>query len=387
MKKILYISNVPWDTNYGAGTSLRLHLNSLEKFFKKNQISINILCRYGLKEIFFNKKIISNNSSYFKIHKIVYALDDLKKIINFEVKENLYLQLKKKISSFVNVIAEVIFYIKLYNLFKINNFDIVHCNSLITIGFINRLKKIGLIKKSKIILHVREVALRTLPLKYKQNIKLVDEFICIDEFVKKSLCYSLKIKSINIHVLNNPFRVGYKKISKKIIKIFKKNKFYFAIIGLINEGKGTEFVIRSFLEAKIKNSEILIVGKGNGILSQKYKNKKNIRFLEEIPNLGETNFYNKIDYLIRGDATESYGRTTFEALLSGCKVIIPKNNYTLISKDLKPFQNLIQYYKIRSKQDLIRILQSLKKYKKQKKQSNNFKDYSKKIVEIYKNIF
>jgi hypothetical protein len=251
----------------------------------------------------------------------------------------------------------------------------------------NLLKKIGLIKKSKIILHVREVALRTLPLKYKQNIKLVDEFICIDEFVKKSLCYSLKIKSINIHVLNNPFRVGYKKISKKIIKIFKKNKFYFAIIGLINEGKGTEFVIRSFLEAKIKNSEILIVGKGNGILSQKYKNKKNIRFLEEIPNLGETNFYNKIDYLIRGDATESYGRTTFEALLSGCKVIIPKNNYTLISKDLKPFQNLIQYYKIRSKQDLIRILQSLKKYKKQKKQSNNFKDYSKKIVEIYKNIF
>ena len=83
-KKILYISNVPWDTLYGAGSSLRLHFQALEKNFKKNNINADIICRYGLIEFFIKKKIsFTNTPKFCKIHKIVFFLDGINEIVNF----------------------------------------------------------------------------------------------------------------------------------------------------------------------------------------------------------------------------------------------------------------------------------------------------------------
>mgnify|MGYP001483943074 FL=1 len=95
-KKILYISNVPWDTLYGAGSSLRLHFKTLEKNFKKNNINADIICRYGLKEFFIKKKIsFSDTPKFIKIHEIVFYLDKIDEIVNFEFKnkKNFFLKL------------------------------------------------------------------------------------------------------------------------------------------------------------------------------------------------------------------------------------------------------------------------------------------------------
>ena len=99
-KKILYISNVPWDTLYGAGSSLRLHFQALEKNFKKNNINADIICRYGLKEFFIKKKkSFSNIPKFLKVHKIVFYLDKIDEIVNFEFKnkKNFFLKFRKKI--------------------------------------------------------------------------------------------------------------------------------------------------------------------------------------------------------------------------------------------------------------------------------------------------
>ena len=44
-----------------------------------------------------------------------------------------------------------------------------------------------------------------------------------------------------------------------------------------------------------------------------------------VESLSDTNFYEKIDLLIRGDKTFRTGRTVFEALYQGKEVLIPKS--------------------------------------------------------------
>jgi hypothetical protein len=394
-KKILYISNVPWDTLYGAGSSLRLHFKALEKNFKKNNINADIICRYGLKEFFIKKKVsFSNKHQFLKIHKIVFYLDKFDEIVNFEFKNKkiFFLRLRKKISEFINLIAEIFFYIKIYNMNKKNNYDFVHCNSVLTIGFLNRLKKFRILNKVNTILHVRELLLNPLPTKYKKRLNQINKFVCINDDTKNALSRILnKKKKLDIEVVNNPFSPGILKISKEIDNKFENNITYFAIAGVVTEGKGVEFVINSFLKARLLKSKLLVVGNGNNLkkITEKFRKNDNIKFLGEIKDLGLTNFYKKIDFLIRGEKTTGLGRTVFEALYSGSNIILPKRkNDELLDRNLKSFKKKIKFYKPRSEIELVRLLRSIKHVKKKikRKNLNNFKYYSSNMINIYSNL-
>tara|TARA_Y100000389_G_scaffold199988_1_gene239494 strand:- start:11157 stop:12344 length:1188 start_codon:yes stop_codon:yes gene_type:complete len=393
-KKILYISNVPWDTLYGAGSSLRLHFQALEKNFKKNNISADVICRYGLKEFFIKKKkSFSNIPKFLKIHKIVFYLDKIDEIVNFEFKnkKNFFLKFRKKISDFFNLITEIFFYIKIYNMNKKNNYDFIHCNSVLTIGFLNRLKKFHILNEVTTILHVRELLINPLPIGYKKEINQINKFICINDDTKNALNVALpKKKKLDIEVINNPFSPGIIKISKKIDDKLKNNITYFAIVGVVTEGKGIEFVINTFLKAKLLRSKLLVVGKGSDFkkMTEKFKKNYNIKFLGEIEDLGLTNFYEKIDFLIRGDKTTGIGRTVFEGLYSGARVILPKHRNDKLDRYLKSFKNQIKFYKPRSEIELVRLLKSTKHVKERinRKNQNNFKYYSSNMINIYSNL-
>lgn len=390
-KKILYISNVPWDTLYGAGSSLRLHFQALEKNFKKNNIKVDIICRYGLKEFFIKKKSFSNVPKFLKVHKTVFYLDKIDEIVNFEFKnkKNFFLKFRKKISDFFNLITEIFFYIKIYSINKKNKYDFVHCNSVLTIGFLNRLKKFRILKKINTILHVRELLKNPLPIKYKKRLYEINKFVCINDDTKNALSRVLnKKKKLDIEVVNNPFSPGILKISKEIDNKFENNISYFAIAGVVTEGKGIEFVINSFLKAKLLKSKLLVVGNGVDLkkITEKFRKNDNIKFLGEIKDLGLTNFYKKIDFLIRGEKTTGLGRTVFEALYSGSNVILPRrNDDKLLDRNLKIFKNQIKFYKPRSETELVRFLRSTKYVKKKikRKNLNNFKYYSSNMINIY----
>ena len=107
---------------------------------------------------------------------------------------------------------------------KKNNYDFVHCNSVVTIGFLNRLKKFCILNKVTTILHVRELLINPLPIEYKKKINQINKFICINDDTKNSLKRVLsKKKKLDIQVVNNPFSPGIIKISKEIYSKLKKN--------------------------------------------------------------------------------------------------------------------------------------------------------------------
>jgi glycosyltransferase involved in cell wall biosynthesis len=271
---------------------------------------------------------------------------------------------------------------------KKNNYDFIHCNSVVTIGFLNRLKRFGFLKNLNTILHVRELLVNSLPLKYKKRLNQINRFICISDDTKHALTKVLsKKKKTCVDVINNPFNPGSFKLSTKIQNKLKKNITYFALAGLVTEGKGVEFVLDSFLKAKLAKSILLVVGYGNDFkkLVKKFKRENNIKFLGEIKNLGLTNFYEKIDFLIRGDKTTGVGRTVFEALYSGCKIILPKYNNDKLDRNLKNFKNEIQYYTPRSKRQLIKLFQSIKRTKNttKRKKINNLNYYTSSILNVY----
>lgn len=391
-KKILYISNVPWDTLYGAGSSLRLHFQALEKNFKKNNIKADIICRYGLKEFFIEKKKSFSKPKFLKVHKIVFYLDKIEEIVNFEFKnkKNFFLKFRKKISDFFNIIAEIFFYIKIYNLNKKNNYDFVHCNSVVTIGFLDRLKKFYILNKVTTLLHVRELLINPLPIEYKKKINQINKFICINDDTKNALNVALPKKKKDIKVIHNPCNPGIIKIAKKIDNKLKKNITYFAIAGMVTEGKGVEFIINSFLKAKLLRSKLLVVGDGSDLkkITKKFKENNNIIFLGTIKNLGLTNFYEKVDFLIRGDKTSGIGRTVYEALYSGSRIILPKHRNNKLDRYLTSFKNQIKFYKPRSEIELIKLLKSTKNLKKKTKRKNfnNLKYYAINMINIYSSL-
>jgi glycosyltransferase involved in cell wall biosynthesis len=169
-----------------------------------------------------------------------------------------------------------------------------------------------------------------------------------------------------------------RKESAKILQQYGLTNFsgkIFSYIGMLHPVKGVELIINSFLMAKLDDALLLIVGPGNTTNLRYYitlakSGANKILFLGRL-NYEEVNeIYAISNFVVRGDPDFRIGRTTFEALFSGCHVIIPGTDEDVRQeKNLQLFKSKILLYTPADKVSLTEIFK--KAYRKNTSISQN----------------
>ena len=142
-------------------------------------------------------------------------------------------------------------------------------------------------------------------------------------------------------------------------KIPKKN---FTYLGNLHPVKGTDLIIRSFVNANLEDAVLLIVGTGNSkyldyCRSLAKPKEGQIYFLGSFEFKDIQKIYAVSDFILRGDPDFRIGRTTFEALYAGSAVILPGNQDDLArEKDLQNFTTRILLYEPGDVQSLAKTI-------------------------------
>lgn len=297
-KKALFITHSTGI--YGASRSLQTFLKDYDDAEIHFIVQKKILQKVDYKNIqsFFHNKVKSINEFYlpfdlcykgkgkFTFRNLIYFM-----LYNFNLRR------------FKNFIAA-------------EKFDFIHLNSIVLHPLIN--------SEYPMIIHVREIYDGSNE-KVKFSLNKAKGVIFIDESTK------LPFKNSNLKnsiVLNNPIDMSdvckAKNTDDKLEKLIK-GKTVFTIIGGIDDNKGVDFIIESFI--KVDSPEILLMVVGNGH-KEFIENCKNIcNGDNRIIFWGEEKDIKKIykisDFILRGEAYFCIGRTIFEGLYSGCNVVIP----------------------------------------------------------------
>jgi glycosyltransferase involved in cell wall biosynthesis len=216
----------------------------------------------------------------------------------------------------------------------------------------------------KTIVHIREVLSdrsNLLP-KAIDNLKKSAGLIFIDQrthdaFKKHAMNEPHPLESI----INNPFDMTAARLLRhkklKFIDLHRQNEKIFSYIGAIQKIKGVDFIIKAFLKANPKHAKLFIIGSGANSYFNYCKslaaNTKSIVFLGELQPDALMEIYAQSDYVLRGDPDFRIGRTIYEALYTGCRVILPKGSFdSMMDSDLPQFNNQALFYKPRNTDSL-----------------------------------
>lgn len=244
----------------------------------------------------------------------------------------------------------------IYQFMNLNKYNFIYLNSYVLYPLLN--------KKFPMYIHVRERFQGNSLCKriVHQSFRQAKGIIYIDYTLKEALGFRNK-KSM---VLNNPFNQSAvlnvnTDTVKKGYSICDETVFTFISAENIPE-KGLEFIADSFIKANCGNAILLVVGIPP---VKKYKNYSNIFFIGTCRSMEE--IYAISDYVIRGDMIFCIGRTVYEALYSGCNVIIPGNPNTDKGKifEYQRFRDNINFYKPRDKHALENVFRKKSIAKKQ----------------------
>lgn len=250
-------------------------------------------------------------------------------------------------------------------------------------------------KKIKIIMHIREI------LDFNSNfiakfakkliIKKCHKLIAIDKQTAKDF-ENYKEKLV---IITNPVDMkkarDYKENKYKYLcekyKIDPK-KIHIALIGRINRRKGHGFFCKLAKDSDINNIfEFIIVGKGQNeylnIILENTKKMDNLRYLGEIKNIDE--IYAITHVVIRCDDFFPLGRTVWEGLYSGCKVLLPLNKGDDIREINKYLNKEVFLYNSRDIKSVITELEKIIKYGFDEKNlpSDNIAENIKKTKKIF----
>ncbi|WP_413828600.1 glycosyltransferase family 4 protein [Methanobrevibacter sp. UBA412] len=147
----------------------------------------------------------------------------------------------------------------------------------------------------------------------------------------------IKIKLIeNYGVNESSINVICPPISGKFYpKNLKHNIFTIGTIANLMKRKRVDILIKSFLDANIKNSQLLIGGKGSELnyLKKLANNDERIKFLGFVPDEEMNDFYNSLDVFVFPTLIEGYGMPIVEAMACG-KPVITLND-SIIPSDVK----------------------------------------------------
>ncbi|MDR3223097.1 MAG: glycosyltransferase [Methanobrevibacter sp.] len=116
---------------------------------------------------------------------------------------------------------------------------------------------------------------------------------------------------------------------------FEHEEYIIGTVSGLGKRKRIDILIKSFLKANIKNSKLLIGGKGAECQNLKKLANDNdrIKFLGFIPADEMTNFYNSLDVFVFPTFLEGYGLPIIEAMACGKPVITLED--ADIPKDIK----------------------------------------------------
>ena len=320
-KKVLVLTHVEFDNSYGAATSLRKHLEIVSTLDIENTVVANRYLRTFLLEKFGIKKLANTclhlPMPLMKVHDYY---EGTKSSVS--------------ISAIVSMIFKLPFYAYsvVYLLFfiHIKGVRIVHLNSPVLIGLGALLKTFSLSRNIKLMVHMRDFLRIDLNAFDRWSLGKVDFFVCIDIALQANFESIFPVnQNQNYLVILNPFEsVSGDAVTSKVRYDFVDEHIYVAIVGNIISDKGVNFVLDSFSDDLPANLRLLIVGSGEGPYYDQFLEKVELNtkvfYLGEIEDLARSNFYQKIDCIIRGDESFRTGRTVFEALYNDCTVLIPK---------------------------------------------------------------
>ena len=147
--------------------------------------------------------------------------------------------------------------------------------------------------------------------------------------IKKELISNYSADSNNIEVIPPPIDSAYYPIKKD------NDVFTVGTISNLMKRKRVDILVKSFLEADIENSRLLIGGNGLELenLKKLAKNDKRIEFLGFVSDKEMNTFYNSLDVFVFPSLVEGYGMPIVEAMACGKPVITLEDSY--IPLDLK----------------------------------------------------
>ena len=254
---------------------------------------------------------------------------------------------------FVNNILAFLFLPAISLLLNKSEYKFFHFNSIVLHQLVRR--------NSNHILHVREIIDRDYPRRRNaiNNLNKADGLIFIDNssFQAYKQCGPAHNKLCH-RVINNPFDMHEARDLRKDRKFISdelnlKNipKKIFTYLGNLHPVKGTDLIIKAFIEANLKDAILLIVGTGNTryldycrSLAKTMEDK--ILFLGMFEYKDVQKIYAVSDFVLRGDPDFRLGRTTYEALYAGSGVVLPGTEEDLSTEpDLQDFSASILFYK------------------------------------------
>ena len=120
----------------------------------------------------------------------------------------------------------------------------------------------------------------------------------------------------------------------------------FSMIGRVSELKGVALVIQAFLQGAGKDAVLLIAGGGAEDYMARCRaaagDDARIVFWGEEKSINAV--YAITDYVVRGDPAPCIGRTIYEGLYSGCRVIMPGPGEPGLIFESERFQDAIIFY-------------------------------------------
>ncbi len=262
---------------------------------------------------------------------------------------------------------------KIYELIRTNKYRAIHLNSYVLYPLLT--------SQFPMFIHIREIFEGGALTKkiVRRKFRQAKGIIYIDYATKEFM----EVHNKREIVLNNPFdQSAVLDVDKEnVMNKFhlQKNKTIFAFISasFVKE-KGLDYVIDEFMHSSCTQSELLIVGRK---AMEEYRNISNIHFLGQIQKMEE--IYAISDFVIRGDVLFAVGRTTYEALYSGCHVMIPGIRERDKDKffEYDRFFDKIMFYEPRGKGALARMMKRADGKKKEKCLGlSNVKEYSRQFL-------
>ena len=265
--------------------------------------------------------------------------------------------IKKQIKSAVKEFLYILSKSKYENIYKKGNYDFIHLNSAVLFPMVD--------KRWPMFLHVREGFRKKLAKWDRCFTAKANEahgVIYIDSNTKQQ---APEIQAPSI-VLINPFDqravkdVDYPKELERFS--LTGNEVCYGIIGNVNRDKGVDTAIRAYQAADIPNSVFLVVGSlRKGMADPSFVDElqeialrdQRIRLVGEVEDMEKV--YRVLDYVVRCDPAVGLGRTVYEALYSGCGVIL-QNDGTLNQKlpnTTSEMQEKVFFYKFRNEGSLV----------------------------------
>ncbi|MFH1521525.1 MAG: glycosyltransferase family 4 protein [archaeon] len=191
------------------------------------------------------------------------------------------------------------------------------------------------------------------PKTIQKEIDLINKFdyvMCPSDFVYDSFLGQGFSKK---QLVKMPYGVDLKKFST--IKNREDNKFRIVFVGSLQLRKGVQYLLQAWGELKLKNAELLIVGRvwpDADEIVKRYKNNKTIKFIGFTKNLKY--YYEMSDVFVFPSLEEGSSLATYEAMASGLPSIVTfnsgsiardeKDGFIIPIRDVKSLKKKISYF-------------------------------------------